>query len=209
MSAGYLLLAKDGDRFRHPIIHVSEISARCSGRRASNLGELLCTLVIYLWLHTDVNSYRIRSFVVAQECPRIDGVRRLMAYSTCVYVETCTSTRAVCLQTLYINARSHGRCVVLPRLTTPSQRGVTVEDSFMVNLAGMLGTGLRCAGSCCTSDALHRSSIQNSHSTVVHVTHYMANVDSWPAEKGTARMHSLLASFDLCTRPRFVTSRDA
>ena len=38
-------------------------------------------LVIYLWLHTDVNSYRIRSFVLAQECPRIDGVRRLMAYS--------------------------------------------------------------------------------------------------------------------------------
>ena len=46
------------------------------------MGKLLCTLVIYLWLHTDVNSYRIRSFVVAQECPRIDGVRRLMAYST-------------------------------------------------------------------------------------------------------------------------------
>ena len=29
----------------------------------------------------DVNSYRIRSFVLAQDCPRIDGVRRLMAYS--------------------------------------------------------------------------------------------------------------------------------
>ena len=48
------------------------------------MGELLCTLVIYLWLHTDVSSYRIRSFVVAQECPRIDGVRRLMAYSISV-----------------------------------------------------------------------------------------------------------------------------
>ena len=30
ISAGYLLLAKDGDRFPHPIVHVSEISARCS-----------------------------------------------------------------------------------------------------------------------------------------------------------------------------------
>ena len=30
ISADFLLLAKDGDRFPHPIIHVSEISARCS-----------------------------------------------------------------------------------------------------------------------------------------------------------------------------------
>ena len=51
-------------------------------RRASNLGKLLYTLVIYHWLHADVNSYRICSFVLAQDCPRIDGVRRLMAYST-------------------------------------------------------------------------------------------------------------------------------
>ena len=84
ISVGYLLLAIDGDRFRHPIIHVSEISARCSVLHTDVeqvICELLCTLVIYLWLHTDVNSYRIRSIVVAQECPRIDGVRRLMAYS--------------------------------------------------------------------------------------------------------------------------------
>ena len=76
ISADVLLLAKDGDRFPHPILHVSEISARCSGRRASNLGKLLYILVIYLWLHADVSS-----FVLAQDCPRIDGVRRLMAYS--------------------------------------------------------------------------------------------------------------------------------
>ena len=30
ISADILLLAKDGDRFPHQIIHVSEISARCS-----------------------------------------------------------------------------------------------------------------------------------------------------------------------------------
>ena len=30
ISADFLLLAKDGDRFPRPIIHVSEISARCS-----------------------------------------------------------------------------------------------------------------------------------------------------------------------------------
>ena len=45
----------------------------------SNLGELLYSLVIFLWLHADVN--RIRSFVIAQECLRINGVQRLMAYS--------------------------------------------------------------------------------------------------------------------------------
>ena len=30
ISADFLLLAKDSDRFPHPIIHVSEISAQCS-----------------------------------------------------------------------------------------------------------------------------------------------------------------------------------
>ena len=34
------------------------------------------------WLQADVDSYRICSFVLAQDCPRIDGVRRLMVYST-------------------------------------------------------------------------------------------------------------------------------
>ena len=56
----------------------------------------------------------------------------------------------------------------------------------------MLGPGLRCAGSYCTNDALHRSSIHTSQLTVVHVTYYTA---SWPAEKAAARTYVLLANF--------------
>ena len=37
----------------------------------------------------DVNSYRIRSFVLAQDCLRIDGVRRLMAYSIHIMQKMC------------------------------------------------------------------------------------------------------------------------
>ena len=82
ISAGYLLLAKDSDRFRHPIIHVSEISA----------GQTL-VYPSYLPLATRyVNSYRIRSFVLAQECPRIDGVRRLMASSILGRSARCSDT---------------------------------------------------------------------------------------------------------------------
>ena len=42
-------------------------------------------------------------------------------------------------------------------------------DSFMANL---VYSTLRCTWSCCTTDALHRSSIHNSQLTVVHVTYY-------------------------------------
>ena len=48
--------------------------------------------------------------------------------------------------------------------------------------------------SCCTNDALHRSSIQ---STVVHVTYY-GQGRQLPAGKA-ALLYIIIASFDLCT----------
>ena len=73
ISAGYLLLALDSNRFPVPIIYMSEISALDNW--AGSYTAVIIIIIIII----------IRCFVLAQECPRIDGVRRLMAYSTSVY----------------------------------------------------------------------------------------------------------------------------
>lgn len=46
--------------------------------RPINLGEVLHTLVTYLWLHVDV----ISQFVRSQKCLKIGAIR---TYSTCMY----------------------------------------------------------------------------------------------------------------------------
>ena len=53
----------------------------------------------------------IRCFVLAQECPRIDGVRRLMAYSTSVYGHPVADImpRAWAMMKYHIEANVHAR----------------------------------------------------------------------------------------------------
>ena len=53
-------------------------------------------VVIYFWLHADLNNYRIRSYIFAQECPRIDGFQRLMVYSPCATTQCCSCNIQTC-----------------------------------------------------------------------------------------------------------------
>ena len=115
------------------------------------------TLVIYLWLHADVNSYRICSFVLAQDCPRIDGVRRLMAYSTARRkvarslgnIISKAAERMIKGSSCYCVSLSFHRVTL--RLTCTRNSSVDVKSSTLSSVTqkyGLIARGLEQQGDC-------------------------------------------------------------